>query len=463
MLNKALIQDLIAAALDTGGDFAEVFVDDRRNLVMKMVGGAVEESVSGRDFGVAIRVFHGLNSIYAYTNDHEPDKLMNLARQAARALRGSKRTDLVLNLTDTRVANRHPIRLTPRDVSHERKVALLREGYAAATGYSPEIVQATVYHTENDQSVLIANSEGTFAEDRRVRTRYIVDAVASSGSDIQSGFESAGAHKGFEFYDMLDVKAIARAAALQAVTMLHADYCPAGRFPVIIANGNGGVIMHEACGHGLEATQVAKNASVFAGRLGEKLAPDIVTLVDDGTLPGEWGSQNLDDEGEPNRRNVLIENGVLKGYLIDKLNARRMQMPITGSSRRQSYKFAPTSRMTNTFIAPGKSTPEEIIATTEFAVYAKQLSGGSVNPASGEYNFGVSEAWLVENGRITRPVRGATLIGTGPDTLAKIDMVGNDLAHGPGMCGSLSGLVPVNCGQPTIRVSELTVGGRKER
>jgi TldD protein len=230
---------------------------------------------------------------------------------------------------------------------------------------------------------------------------------------------------------------------------------------VIIHNGFGGVIFHEACGHGLEATSVAKNNSVFAEKIGEKVASDIVTAVDDGTIPNEWGSSNIDDEGNPTQKNILIENGILKGYMIDKLNGRRMNMEPTGSSRRQSYKYPPTSRMTNTFIASGKSNFDEIISSTEKGLFAKYMGGGSVNPATGEFNFAVMEGYLVENGKIIKPVRGATLIGKGINILKKIDMVGDNLSFGQGMCGSSSGSVPANVGQPTIRVSEITVGGRE--
>src|SRR5699024_2936874 len=286
-------------------------------------------------------------------------------------------------------------------------------------------------------------------------------SIASDGSDMQTGHYGPGAHQGFEFIENLDLEYYAKESARIAKTMLHADPAPSGKFPVIIDNEFGGVIFHEACGHGLEATAIAKNNSVFAGKVGEKVASDLVTYIDDGTIPNEWGSLNMDDEGEKIRKNVLIENGILKGYLIDKLNGRRMGMESTGSSRRESYRYSPTSRMTNTYIAPGKSTPEEIIKNTQHGIYAKYMGGGSVNPATGDYNFAVMEAYLVENGEICQPLKGATLIGNGAKTLQKVDMVGNNLAHGAGMCGSKSGSLPVNVGQPTIRVSEITVGGTK--
>ncbi len=461
MLNKVLIQDLIAAALSTGGDFAEIFVERKRNTSMNLTGGVLEESVAGRDFGVGIRIFNGLNSVYAYTNEHDRERLLPIVLQAAQAVKGSRQGDLTLDLMVAPSPGLHGIQVNPIDVDQARKAAVMREAYAAARAYSDEITQAMVRYLDEDQEVLIANSEGTYVEDRRIRTRLAVTAVASNGSQSQTGFYGPGAHMGFEFYDTIDVRHYAREAARTAVTMLHADECPSGRFPVIIDNEFGGVIFHEACGHGLEATSVAKKASVFADKIGQQIAPSIVTYIDDGTLPNLWGSQNFDDEGALCRRNVLIENGVLKGYLIDKLNGRRMEMAPTGSSRRQSYKFAPTSRMTNTYIAPGTSTPDEIIGSTEFGIYAKYMGGGSVNPATGEYNFAIREGYIVRNGKIAEPVRGATLIGTGFDTLSKVDMVSSNLAHGQGMCGSASGSIPVNVGQPMIRVSEITVGGRK--
>lgn len=242
--------------------------------------------------------------------------------------------------------------------------------------------------------------------------------------------------------------------------MLHAPECPAGRIPAVIDGGFGGVIFHEACGHSLEATSVARGNSVFSGKIGEKIAADCVSAVDDGTLAGEWGTLSVDDEGTPTRRNLLIENGILRGYLIDRLGGRIMGMPVTGSSRRQNYMLAPTSRMTNTFICPGTDDEEEMIRQMDRGLYAKRMGGGSVNPVTGEFNFAVSEGYFVRDGRIHCPVRGATLIGKGSEILKKIDRVGRRMWMGQGMCGSLSGSIPTNVGQPRIRVSEITVGGK---
>lgn len=448
------------AALSTGGDFAEIFMEDTRGTTLRMLNGSLEEGVSGRDYGVGIRIFQGYRSVYAYTNDASKENLLKVALEAAAALKGTPGlTDIVLNRLVVETFN--PIRLEPSSVLHTDKVAVMKKAHGAATGYDQAITQVAITYLDTDQNVLIANSDGLLVEDRRVRTRLGINAVASKGNEKQSAFRGPGAHMGFELFDHIDVEAVARDAARSAVTMVNADYAPSGKYPVIIDNAFGGVIFHEACGHGLEATSVAKGASVFSGKLGQQVASPLVTAVDDGTIPNAWGSQNVDDEGTKTRRNVLIENGILKGYMIDKLNARRMGMEPTGSSRRQSYKYAPTSRMTNTFICAGDSTKEEIIGNTEYALYARHMGGGSVNPATGEFNFAVSEGYIVRNGKIEKPVRGGTLIGQGSQILQEIDMVASNLATGQGMCGSLSGSIPTDVGQPTIRVSEITVGGRK--
>lgn len=265
---------------------------------------------------------------------------------------------------------------------------------------------------------------------------------------------------GFEFYDTINLDDIAKEASRSAVTMLNAKPCPSGKFPVVIDNGFGGVIFHEACGHSLEATSVAKGTSVFSGKLGQKIASDKVTAFDDGTIKNSWGSINIDDEGEEAKKTVLLENGILKNYLVDKFNGEKLGLNSTGSCRRESYKYIPTSRMTNTYIACGNDKKEDIIKNTEFGIYAKYMGGGSVNTSTGDFNFAVNEAYIIKNGKISEPVRSATLIGKGEEVLKSIDMVSDNLKLAEGMCGASSGSVPVNVGQPMIRVSEITVGGR---
>ncbi|MBW4828974.1 MAG: TldD/PmbA family protein [Clostridiaceae bacterium] len=460
MINKKIIENVLYAALSTGGDFAEIFVEDKYTTNMKMIGGILEDSISGRDYGVGIRIFNGFNSIYAYTNDSTEENLIKVAKEAALAINLDKK-NIVLNLMKNDVKNNNKIITLPRSVEKAKKIEIMKNGYLSAKNYDEVISQVTVSYLDEEQNVLIANSEGLMAEDKRVRTRMAIQSVATKSGEMQIGFSAPGASMGFEFYENMDIEEHGREASRIAKTMIDAEFCPSGKMPVVIHNGFGGVLFHEACGHGLEATSVAKNTSVFSNKLNEKVASSVVTAIDDGTIPNEWGTTNIDDEGTPTRENLLIENGILKGYLVDKLNGRRMDYEPTGSSRRQSYKLPPTSRMNNTYIANGKSTFEEIISNTESGLFAKKLGGGSVNPATGDFNFAVMEGYLIENGKITKPVRGATLIGNGTEVLDKIDMVGNNLKLAQGMCGSVSGLVPVNVGQPTIRVKNLTVGGRK--
>ncbi|MDF2676702.1 MAG: tldD [Bacillota bacterium] len=460
MLNKQLIEDTLSAALSTGGDFAEIFVEDRTNSGIVMIGGKVDSTMSGRDYGVGIRIFKGFNSVYAYTNKSDKETLISTAKKAAAAVEGASNSQ-VLNLIKSDTKNIHNILIDPNSVEKTKKVQLMRQAYNTAFNYDELITQVTVSLSDYVQNVMVANSEGLWKEDKRVRSRLAISSVASKNGEMQSGFFGPGASKGYEFFENLDIDKYAKEASRIAVTMVNAKYCPSGKMPVIIDNGFGGVIFHEACGHGLEATSVAKGLSIFSDKIGQKIASPLVTAIDDGTIPNEWGSFNMDDEGTPSHRNVLIENGILKGYMVDKLNGRRMKMSSTGSGRRQSYRNAPTSRMSNTFIDNGKSTPEEIIANTEKGLYAKYMGGGSVNPSTGEFNFAVMEGYIVENGKIKEPVRGATLIGKGTDILNKIDMVGNNLTYGQGMCGSVSGSIPTNVGQPMLRVSEITVGGRE--
>lgn len=460
MLEKSLVEKILNEALSTGGDFAEIFVEKKNNCGLFMIDGKIESSLSGRDFGIGIRIFKDLYSVYGYTNDMTEENLLKTARKIAEAVKGT-RADITINLLKQDIKNYNKIEIYPETVLKKNKIDIMRRGYAAAKEYDSEISQVRVSYSDSKQNILVANSEGIWAEDERVRGRIRIESVASSGTEMQTGSMGPGASKGFEFFEKMDIESYGREASRIAKTILHADYSPSGKMPVIIDNGFGGVIFHEVCGHGLEATSVAKGNSVFAGKIGQMIASPVVSAVDDGTIPNEWGTINIDDEGTPSRRNLLIENGILKGYMIDKLNGRRMGMASTGSGRRESYKYAPISRMTSTFILNGKSSLDEMISSVEKGIYAKYMGGGSVNPATGNFNFAVMEGYLIENGKITSPVRGATLIGSGSEILKKIEMVGNNLAYGQGMCGSVSGSICTNVGQPAVKVSEITVGGRK--
>lgn len=459
MLSKNIVSQVLGKCLVTGGDFAEIFEDDSINNSISLVDGKVQDAIGGRSYGIGIRIFKGFKSVYAYTNNNSLDSLLETAYRAALAL-GEVTEEKTIILNEKKIETIHPIIYYPKDVQYEKKISILKNAYGGAKNYNDEISQVIASYSDKEQNVLIANTEGLYIEDRRIRTRLGVSAVASKDNENQTGFQGPGRHMGIEMFESIDSEATGIEAARIAHTMLHARNCPAGNMTVAIDNGFGGVIFHEACGHALEATAVAKGNSVFAGKLGQQIASSKVTAIDDGTIPNAWGSLNIDDEGNKTQRNVLIENGILKGYMIDKLNGRRMNMEPTGSSRRQSYKYQPTSRMTNTYIAAGTDKPEDIIKSIDDGLYAKKLGGGSVNPVTGEFNFSVQEGYLVKNGVIQEPVRGASLIGKGSDVLMDIDMVGDNLELAQGVCGSVSGSIPTNVGQPMIRVKKITVGGR---
>lgn len=466
MLDKQLVNDVLTAAMSTGGNLAEIFIENTARDSINMLNGQVEKANWGMDAGLGLRIIFGTSAVYAYTNNTSRDSLLKLAKDAAQAVKasiknGTSPKEIITINNNEMLKFADKITIPPEKVGKKAIADVLRQASQASYDYDPLITQTVGMYLHTAQDVLIANSNGIWAEDRRITTRLLVQAVASSGNEKQTGSHAPGAKAGFEFIESLNIPEIGKKIAQTAVTMLKADLCPSGKMPVIIENAFGGVIFHEACAHSLEATSVAKGASTFTGKLGQPIAPPIVNAVDDGTLPGVWGSINVDDEGGTPRRTTLIENGILKSYLVDYLNGLKMGMPSTGSARRQSYRFAPTSRMTNTYILPGKDKPADIIAATEEGLYAKQMGGGSVDPSSGDFNFAVLEGYMVRNGKIAEPVRGATLIGRGHEVLLNIDRVGDNFEGGQGMCGSISGSIPTDVGQPMIRVKDLTVGGRK--
>ena len=461
MIAQTLCEAVLARALRTGGTFAEVFCEDSRRFTMSLRDRKIENATLARPCGVGIRVYDGLRSIYVYTSDTTEAGLMAAADKAAVAVTDTRGSGKDVVLAQKAVTDIHPVRTLVGDVPREKLAKILHDCDNAARAVSPKIAQVTAGLLAREQHVRIANSDGLMVDDSRTYTRLTCSAVASDGSENQTGARNPGALMGMELFETrVDPEQAGREAAKAAATMLDAPYCSAGEMPVVIAGGFGGVIFHEACGHSLEATSVQPGLSEFSGKLGQRIAAPCVTAIDDGTMPNEWGSLNVDDEGTPTTRLVLIENGILKNYMIDRLNGLKMGMAPTGSGRRESYAYAPTSRMRNTFIAPGSDDDEEMIRTMGDGLYAAQMGGGSVNPATGEFNFAVQEGYLVKDGRIVSPVRGASLIGRGSEILMRIDRVGKDMTMGQGMCGSVSGSVPTNVGQPQIRVTRLTVGGK---
>lgn len=459
MINPSIVNAVLDEALKTGGDFSELYLQDTEANTLTMIDGKVENANYQRRAGAGVRVLCGTRSAYAYSADMSEAALIACARAAASALKSTKEFE-AKSVCVERVGY-SPATIPFSEINNAKRIELVRAGTAAAKAQSAEITQVVAGYMDCNHRISVYNSEGVFAEDIRPRTRLSVQAVAMANGEAQTGAVSPGYGMGFEAYaEKIDPAYVGAEAAKTAVTMLHAPECPAGNVPVVIDGGFGGVILHEACVHGLEATSVGRNNSVFCGKLGKRIASPIVNAVDDGTLEGEWGSMRYDDEGNPAQRNLLIENGILKTYLVDILGSRLMNHPVTGSGRRQNYTFAPTSRMTNTFFAPGSDDEEEMIRTMGEGLFAAKMGGGSVNPLTGEFNFAVSEGYWVRDGKILCPVRGATLIGKGADVLMKIDRIGKRMWMAPGMCGSVSGSIPTNVGQPRIRVEQMVVGGK---
>lgn len=463
MISKKIALDVLNACLSTGADFAEIFLEESETENIILDNGNCETATSNIIYGAGIRLLNKLQSVYGYTNDLSKRGLLKLANTLAASF-SEERKITVNEINEVKVSKNHRPEIDYSTISKEDKISYLLKGSDAAKNFDERIVRVTASMSCKVQKVYIFNSNGRYVTDLRVRGRVALNAIASNGTAIESAHQGPGACKGFEFFqNEIDIVKVGEDVARSAVNMLNARECPSGKMPVIIGNGFGGVIFHEACGHSLEASSVAKNLSVFSNKLGTQIASSIVSAVDDGTIEGAWGSENVDDEGNPTHCNLLIKDGILTSYLVDQFNGRRMNTKENGASRRQSYKYEPTSRMSNTFILPGTSTEEEIIKATKFGLYAKELGGGSVNPATGEFNFAANEAYIIENGKISYPVKGATLIGSGKEVLLKIDMVANNLARAQGMCGAASGSIPTDVGQPTIRVSEMTVGGRGEK
>lgn len=460
MIDESTIRRVLDVGLARGSDFAEVFVEDRRSSSALLDDGKIEELTSGRDRGAGIRVVVGDSTGFAHTSDLTEAGLVAAARAAAAASHAASAGRRVASLEQVDAPARTRFELDPAAVPKARKVELLQVADDAARAAGAAITQVTARYADSRRRILVANSDGVLAADDQVRTVLSVACVASGDSGMQTGRESVGRTIGFELFDRIDVADLARRAAHRALTKLGARPAPSGEMTVVIGPGGGGVMFHEACGHGLEADLVAKGASVFAGRIGEQVASPLVTLVDDATMAGEWGCFTIDDEGHPAQRNVLIENGVLVDYMWDGLRARSAGRRSSGNGRRQSYQHLPMVRMTNTYLVGGSSTPEEIIADTPSGVYVAHLGGGQVNTTTGDFVFGMTEAYLIEGGRHTEPLREGNLIGNGPAVLANIDAVGNDFAMGqPGTCGKDGQGVPVGDGVPTLRVHGLTIGG----
>lgn len=459
-----LLEKVLGAALGKGAEFSEVFIEARKSNTVRVEEQMVREAARGTVSGVGVRAIMGEKVGYAHTDVLKPEAMMDAAEVAAEIAsrsRGDKVVSLASGPSDAEVFS-HP-RIYPNEIKAADKIDTAMSADEGAREYDGRISEVLVTLVDTDRSIHIANSEGVFVHDRRIMTTMRVMAVARDADLRQVGGRTLSGTVGYEIFEKESPVEVARDAARQAVTLLEAQEAPAGKMVLVLGNGRGGVLLHEAIGHGFEGDFIRKQTSLFTGRIGEKVATETCTIADDATLPGVRGTLNIDDEGTPGERTVLIENGVLKGFLYDRINAGLMDTVSTGNARRESYRHMPVVRMTNTFMLGGDTPRDEILASVKRGLYAKRIGGGQVDIASGNFVFEVMEGYLIEDGKIGAPVRGANLIGNGAEILKKIEMVGDDfeMDSGGGTCGKAGQGIPVGNGIPTIKVSEITVGGTK--
>lgn len=460
MIDKHVLAEILDKALEKGGDFAEVYIEEKYVSNVFCEDDKIEKINSGREKGAGIRVVRDGKTNYVYTNDLTREGLMHAA-QTANHNTGMQMNAAVRNIDLTRKeaqASLNFVRL-PEQVDFAEKIEQVLAANQVARDLDDEIRQVTIGVGDMHKKVQIANSEGDLVEDEMARVRLVVNTIASRAGQIQTGYEVAGGVSGWELLNQVSLTDMAHQAAARAIAMLSARPAPVGRMPVVMHSDAGGTMIHEACGHGLEADLVQKGLSVYKDKMGTKVSMEEVSVIDDATLAGKYGSYRWDDEASPGRRTVLIDKGYLRGFLYDRLTAGKDGVEPSGNGRRESYQEKPIPRMSNTFIAPGKDDPEEIIRATSNGLLVKKMGGGQVNTTNGDFVFDVQEAYIIENGEVKHPVRGATLIGNGPQALIDIDRVGKDLGFGIGVCGKDGQGVAVGDAQPTIRIKELTVGG----
>ncbi|MBZ0291810.1 MAG: TldD/PmbA family protein [Anaerolineae bacterium] len=463
MITQETARKVLDEALKTGADLAEIYVEDVTSLTLGLEDSRIERAIRGADRGAGVRVFFGNLVTYAFTDSLDEASLMSAVQAAAAAGHGSSQAARI-DLTERKSPLRFEIQKPFDSLSISDKAAILNRMDESARGYHPAIQQVTANYRELSRKVWIFNSNGVQVADDRNFVEIAGQVVARKNGTLQTSFAAFGGQVGLELLDSKDPVDEIREAAEGAIKMLDARPCPAGEMTVVMCNGWGGVLFHEACGHQMEADFITKGSSAYTGKIGEEVASPLITAIDDGTIPGRRGSLRFDDDGTPSQRTVLIEKGVLKDYMWDVVEARRVgRETSTGNGRRQSFRHMPMPRMTNTFIDQGEHDPEEIIQSTKKGIYIKSMAGGQAEIARGDFVFNATEAYLIEDGKLTAPVRGATVMGNGPAVLRQIDMVGNDLALDPGrgMCGKFQ-TARVSVGQPTIRIPSVTVGGTDE-
>ncbi len=449
---------VLKRALSRGGEFADVFIERSSPLSLVCEDSRLEKVMSGLDYGAGVRLIFGQRTAYAYTNELTTESLLEIA-DAVRQVAAGGRHQTIINLIKSNPRVDLPVNKAPEEVETSRKVEMVLRADRVARSFDPRVRQAMVTYRENRQHVLIANSDGVLAGDERMYLTALVHVVAADGEVVQTGYEPIGGIAGMELFETYPLEKAAETAARRAVMMLSARKAPAGRMPVVLSADAGGTMIHEAIGHGLEADLAQSGLSVYSNKMGERIASPLITVVDDATLPGRRGSFRFDDEGVPSERTVLVNEGILKTFMYDRLTAMKDGARSTGNGRRESYKHRPIPRMTNTMIVPGDTDPEDILRSTPNGLFVKKMGGGQVNTVNGDFVFEVTEGYLIENGRIGELVRGATLTGNGPQVLLSIDRVGSDLGFSIGTCGKDGQGSPVSDAQPTLRIPEITVGG----
>jgi TldD protein len=458
LLKPDLVQKVLHASLSGGGEHAALFAERKVTTSLRLDGGRIDEATGGTDVGVGISVTAGEQIFYAISNRVDRSGLMAIAEKLAGAV-GKKRESGCSPIRPSPQIVTSPVALPPSEVETSRKVRLLRRAEEAARRYDQRITQVTCSYRDVEQAVWAADSSGLFTPDLRTIVTLFTVAVARERDRICTGLESASETRGFEFFDMVAPESIGGEAARQAIQQLGAKPAPAGSFTVVLSSKAGGTMIHEACGHGLEADFIEKGMSVYTGKLGEQVASSMITVVDDGTLPNKRGSSSIDDEGAPTSRVVLIERGILRGFLHSRKSARKFKVEPTGNGRRESYRYLPIPRMRNTMILPGESDPDEIVAGVKDGILVCRMGGGEVDVATGNFVFNCSEAYRIRDGRVSEPIRDATLIGNGPEVLSTIDALGSDHGYGVGTCGKEGQGVPVSDAQPTLRIPKIVVGG----
>ena len=458
-MNKEQFENVLSIAMSTGADFAEIYYEEHQAKNYCLNDSKLDTIKTSNTKGLGIRIIKGDEYFYSSTNNLNYDNLCETAKKLAENISNSTKK-INIKLKDLKISK--PVIRIPHNqfpVSKKKEIlnnadTLIRERYK-------EITQATLSFKEEEKEFIIANTEGTYIKSGNTYTRFSGIVYTQKDDVKEDDFIAYGEGKGYEFLENFNVEEKMLETAASAVEKLSAEDFKGGELPVIIAPGFGAVIFHEACGHGLEATSVAPKLSIFSELKDQKIGSKKVTLIDDGTIENMWGSSIIDDEGNIPQKNILIENGILKNYLVDKIGSIKMGVPATGCGRRESYEYAPTSRMSNTYLAPGTDKIEDMISSIKLGVYCKKFSGGTVNPATGDFNFAVDKAYLIEKGKITKHLKGVTLIGNGKDILNNVEMVSDDLILSDGYCGSKSGLIPVTIGQPTIKISKILVGGKE--